>query len=206
MHYLCLALMLSVALSASARTESDAGATKYEGGGYVTAAIELRKLAEKGDPIAQTNFGNMYADGIGVPQNYAEAIRWFRKAAAQGHAQAKEMLESLGVGLFPQSIAIEDPPGGEQQAASAASTQRLAVQEGDDERIEVRITVNSVLLPASHSDFTRHGFHGTVFLHSRHFKPHLRRSSKHKHRRRPLRFPVRGARTTKSIHQMHRLR
>jgi hypothetical protein len=195
--------MLSFALSASARTESDAGATKYEGGGYVTAAIELRELAEKGDPIAQTNFGNMYADGIGVPQNYAEAIRWFRKAAAQGHAQAKEMLESLGVGLFPQSIAIEGPSGGEQQAASM---QRLAVQEGDDERIEVRITVNSVLLPASHSDFTRHGFHGTVFLHSRHFKPHLRRSSKHKHRRRPLRFPVRGARTTKSIHQMHRLR
>ena len=206
MHYLCLALMLSFALSASARTESDAGATKYEGGGYVTAAIELRKLAEKGDPIAQTNFGNMYADGIGVPQNYAEAIRWFRKAAAQGHAQAKEMLESLGVGLFPQSIAIEGPPGGQQQAASAASTQRLAVQEGEDGRIEVRITVNSVLLPASHSDFVHHGFHGTVFLHSRHFKSHLRRNFKHKHRPRPLRFPVRGARATKSIHQMHRLR
>lgn len=203
MHYLCLALMLSFALSASARTESDAGVTKYEGGGYVTAAIELRKLAEKGDPIAQTNYGNMYADGIGVPQNYAEAIRWFRKAAAQGHAQAKEMLESLGVGLFPQSIAIEGPLGGEQQAASM---QRLAVQEGDDERIEVRITVNSVLLPASNSAFVHHGFHGTVFLHSRHFKPHLRRNFKHKHRPRPLRFPVRSGRTTKSIHRVHRPR
>jgi len=195
--------MLSFALSASARTESDAGATKYEGGGYVTAAIELRELAEKGDPIAQTNVGEMYADGIGVPQNYAEAIRWFRKAAAQGHAQAKEMLESMGVGSFPQSIAIEGSPGGEQQAAS---TQRLAVQEGDDERIEIRITVNSVLLPASNSDFVHHGFHGTVFLHSRHFKPHLRRNLKHKHRPRSLRFPVRGGRTTKSIHRMHRLR
>ena len=206
MHYLCLALMLSFALSASARTESDAGATKYEGGGYVTAAIELRELAEKGDPIAQTNFGNMYADGIGVPQNYAEAIRWFRKAAAQGHARAKEMLESLGVGLFPQSFAIGDPLGGEQQAASAASTQRSAVQEGDDGHVKIRVTVNSALLPPSHSDFIHHGFHGTVFLHSRHFKPHFRRHFAHKQRLRPLRSPVRGGRTTKSIHQMHRLR
>jgi len=200
MRCFSLALMLSFALSASARSESDAGVSKYEGGGYVTAAIELRELAEKGDPAAQTKVGNMYADGVGVPQSYAEAIRWFRKAAAQGHGQAKEMLESLGVGLFPQSIAVEGPPGGEQQAASAAS------QEGDNKRIEVRITVNSVLLPASHSDFFHQGIHGTVFLHSRQFKRHKRRHSKHKHRFRALGSPVASGRITNSVHQMHRSR
>ena len=28
----------------------------------------------------------MYANGQGVKQDYAEAVRWYRKAAEQGHA------------------------------------------------------------------------------------------------------------------------
>ena len=31
----------------------------------------------------------MYAKGKGVPQDHAEAARWFRKAAEQGHASAQ---------------------------------------------------------------------------------------------------------------------
>ena len=31
----------------------------------------------------------MYAQGQGVSQDYAEAVRWFRKAAEQGDAQAQ---------------------------------------------------------------------------------------------------------------------
>jgi uncharacterized protein len=34
----------------------------------------------------------MYFDGQGVPQDYAEAMRWFRLAAAQGHAEAQSKL------------------------------------------------------------------------------------------------------------------
>jgi len=35
----------------------------------------------------------MYNDGIGVRKNPAEAMVWFRKAAAQGHPMAKEILK-----------------------------------------------------------------------------------------------------------------
>ena len=35
----------------------------------------------------------MYANGDGVPQDYAEAVKWYRKAADQGQAAAKEWLE-----------------------------------------------------------------------------------------------------------------
>ena len=35
----------------------------------------------------------MYARGLGVPQDYAEAVRWYRLAADQGHANA---LKNLG--------------------------------------------------------------------------------------------------------------
>jgi TPR repeat protein len=31
----------------------------------------------------------MYANGQGVPQDYGEAIRWYRKAAEQGFADAQ---------------------------------------------------------------------------------------------------------------------
>jgi TPR repeat protein len=37
----------------------------------------------------------MYEDGRGVPQNDAEAVQWYRKAAEQGHAKARANLERL---------------------------------------------------------------------------------------------------------------
>ncbi len=44
----------------------------------------LRVKADDGDSMAQFNVGLIYRDGRGVPQDYAEAARWFRKAADQG--------------------------------------------------------------------------------------------------------------------------
>jgi len=41
---------------------------------------------------AQSNLGLMYADGQGVAQNYAEAVRWCRLAADQGNAAAQSNL------------------------------------------------------------------------------------------------------------------
>lgn len=34
----------------------------------------------------------MYAEGAGVPQNYDEAMKWYRKAAEQGEAFAQSNL------------------------------------------------------------------------------------------------------------------
>jgi len=38
--------------------------------------------------------GEAYANGYGVPEDDAEAVKWFRKAAAQGHEKALAQLES----------------------------------------------------------------------------------------------------------------
>ena len=46
-------------------------------------------LAEQGNAGAQAMLGEMYGNGEGVPQNYAEALKWFRKAADQGDAQGQ---------------------------------------------------------------------------------------------------------------------
>jgi TonB family protein len=45
--------------------------------------------AEKGDVYLENNLGEMYAIGRGVPQDYAEAVKWYRKAADAGYARAQ---------------------------------------------------------------------------------------------------------------------
>ena len=56
----------------------------------------LRAAAEQGDAAAQFDLGSMAAaEGRGVPQDGAEAVRWYRLAAEQGHALAQAGLGVL---------------------------------------------------------------------------------------------------------------
>jgi TPR repeat protein len=50
------------------------------------------KRAEQGDIDAQLSVGMMYDFGQGVPQNYAEAIRWYRRSADRGNPAAQNNL------------------------------------------------------------------------------------------------------------------
>jgi TPR repeat protein len=62
----------------------------------------IRPLAEQGDAVAQIRLGLMYASGISVVKNDAEAVRWFRLAADQGLADAQLILAIMyenGVGI-----------------------------------------------------------------------------------------------------------
>ena len=49
---------------------------------------ELRVDANAGDADAQVPLGIAYALGQGVPQDYVEAVSWYRKAADQGNVIA----------------------------------------------------------------------------------------------------------------------
>ena len=61
----------------------NAGAAAYKRGDYATALREWRPLAEQGHAKAQYSLGNMYRDGLGVPQDYAQAHMWFNLAASR---------------------------------------------------------------------------------------------------------------------------
>ena len=50
------------------------------------------KAAAQGLAQAQHNLGLLYANGHGVPQDYATAWGWYEKAAAQGNAEAQTNL------------------------------------------------------------------------------------------------------------------
>ena len=63
---------------------------------------ETKRLAERGLAFAQVNLGLMYDNGDGVPENDAEAVRWYRLAAEQGYASGQYnlgLMYDLGEGI-----------------------------------------------------------------------------------------------------------
>ncbi len=65
-------------------------ATPPLAGGQSSPAViaQLKNRAAGGDATAQTNLGLMYAIGGVLPKDCAEAMKWYRLAAAQGNASA----------------------------------------------------------------------------------------------------------------------
>ncbi|NRA31565.1 MAG: sel1 repeat family protein [Parvularculaceae bacterium] len=50
---------------------------------------EIRSAAQQGDMAAQHNLGLIYDTGRGVPENDAEAVKWYKLAAQQGYMGAQ---------------------------------------------------------------------------------------------------------------------
>jgi TPR repeat protein len=66
-------------------------ALNWEPNGFLNPLQTVRLIqmaAVDGDAIAQDRLGIMYAKGIGVPQNFVKAERWFIKAANQRYPDA----------------------------------------------------------------------------------------------------------------------
>lgn len=53
---------------------------------------DIRKAAEQGDADAQNRLGDMYYLGKDVPQDEAEAVKWFCKGAVRGDSVAQKKL------------------------------------------------------------------------------------------------------------------
>jgi S1-C subfamily serine protease len=80
----CVAVFLLVVLCAGLQLHAQQSDTN--------SVENINAKAESGDAIAQHNLALRYFYGKGVPENYAEAAKWYRKAADQGDASAQSML------------------------------------------------------------------------------------------------------------------
>ena len=80
----------------------------------------------------------MYAVGHGVPQDYAEAVRWLRKAADQGLAQAQH---DLGVMYANGQGVLQD-------YVEAHAWWNLAAAQGNEDAREKRDIIAQMLPPA----------------------------------------------------------
>jgi TPR repeat protein len=79
-----------------------------------------RLAAAQGNAMAQSNLGYFHFRGNGVPQDYAEARRWFEAAAEQGNADARHNL----AGMYASGTGVE------RDYAEAERLYRLAANQG----------------------------------------------------------------------------
>ena len=75
--------------AAASAGEPDLAYAEYQRGHYVAAFKEAtRRVEEKSDPKAMTLLGELYADGLGVPNDDKKAAEWYKLAAARGDREA----------------------------------------------------------------------------------------------------------------------
>ena len=85
LHKICFVSLIAIFLPSCSTTAGDCWEEPYD-------IADCRVKAENGDASAQNHLGFIYYGGKGVPQDYKEALVWFRKAAEQNNASAQAIL------------------------------------------------------------------------------------------------------------------
>ncbi len=136
-------LLLVVLMALPASAGFDDGLAAVQRGDYATALREF--LAEQGDARAQYNLAFMYYGGYSVPQDYAEAVKWYRKAADQGDAGAQ----------FNLALKYEDGRGVTQDYVQAHMWYNLAEAQGRTAAARNRGRVAKLMTPAQIAEAQR---------------------------------------------------
>ena len=100
---------------------ADAGAAQGNQDPERDRARELLRKAKQGDAESQGLLGYLYETGRGVPQSFAEALRWYGEAARNGAALALYCLGRLH----------EDGRGAQQDFGKAAQYYSKAARRGE---------------------------------------------------------------------------
>ena len=121
-HYLARTLATGTSVTVNAAAPADPPRTDPPQVDVTDMLIAtLRGLAEAGDPDAQTELGERYQGGYGgVRRDYAEAVRWYRRSADQGHALGQAFLGFM----------YSTGRGVRQDAAEAARWYRRSADQG----------------------------------------------------------------------------
>lgn len=89
-------ILLSNSMSPSPAhaTAFESGLEAYESGDFQNALRHFKIAAARGYVRvgAQHNLGVMYDNGVGVPEDDATAVRWFRQAAEKGYLKSQSNL------------------------------------------------------------------------------------------------------------------
>ena len=123
-------LILPLLMTGLAIAESFEDAKKaYEHGDYITAYRLIKPLAEQGNPDAQLMLGFMYDQGQGVPQDFAQMEKWYRRAAKQGSIAAQSTLR-----LMEERGEMEKWHRAETEPRNAADPPNLGLMEERSEK------------------------------------------------------------------------
>jgi uncharacterized protein len=90
-----LTAWLMLATFMGAATAAPMEDTETAGQSPATHFARFHEDAEQGSPLAQYLLGALYQLGEVVPQDYSEAVNWYRRAADQGLAVAQFALGAI---------------------------------------------------------------------------------------------------------------
>jgi len=113
------------------------GFDAYDRKDYKEAVRFYRLSAEQGEAPGQYGLGQMYSQGLGVPQDYKEAVKWYRLSAEQGYAEAQDkfgLMHAKGQGV-PQDY------------VSAHMWWNLAGSNGNESALDNRNLVEEQMTP-----------------------------------------------------------
>jgi TPR repeat protein len=96
----------------------------------------FRKAADQGFAYAQGRLAAMYVNGQGVPQDYAEAVKWFR-AADQGNADAQGKLAPAPPSPVP--TAASEAPINNTSAGPSAKYSQCVLETIKDQEAAQRV-------------------------------------------------------------------
>jgi hypothetical protein len=87
-----------------------AAAAAYNRGDYADALSRFRRLADQGYALGEYDLGAMYGNGLGMPQDYVRAYKWFDLAAtaasdAGARDRAAKDRDGLAAGMTAAQIA-----------------------------------------------------------------------------------------------------
>jgi hypothetical protein len=105
-------------------------------GDYAEAAKWLRKAAEQGETWAQGMLGAMYADGLGITQDYVDAYMWLTLSVDLAMDKQSQVIR--------KAADLRDPIAKKMTPQQTAESQRLAREWAD--RLPHRMD-NGVYLP-----------------------------------------------------------
>ena len=80
------------------------GVKNYKNANFSEAYIIFQNLADKGDRNAQFNVSNMYANGVGITQDFKRALKWSWMCSLGGEKKFLEKINSLKKKLDEKKI------------------------------------------------------------------------------------------------------
>ena len=89
----------------TAQADYEDGQRAWDAGRHSEALREWQASANNGDAKAMLALGRLYAQGLGVPQNYVQAHMWFSLAASRFEAEAVKERDALAARMAPERVA-----------------------------------------------------------------------------------------------------
>lgn len=133
------ALMLTPAISVAQDVQK--GLDAAQAGDFETALREWKPLVQEGDADAQFNLGVMYDRGLGVLQDYGEAVKLYRLAAQQGNARAQY---NLGI-MYGNGKGVEQSHSTAHMWFNIAAANGIQVAPEKRDMAEKRMTSDAVV-------------------------------------------------------------